>query len=63
LIIILYQFCLNVLIHPRGYPGHLEKTREGAQNGIGLGKRVKMDRNDSFRRRDVGREGVCARQG
>ena len=39
------------LIHPHGYPGHLEKTREGEQNGICLRKRVKMDGNDGFRRR------------
>ena len=57
------HFFLNVVIHLHGCPGHLEKTREGAQNGIGLGKRVKMDGNDSFRRMGVGREGVCARQG
>ena len=57
------QLFLNVLIHPLGYPGHLEKTREGAQKGTGLGKRVKTDGNIGFRRRGVGRKGVCARQG
>lgn len=39
------------------------ENKRGVENGIGLGKRVKVDRNDSFRRRGVGREGLCARQG
>ena len=56
------QLWLNVLIYPRGYPGHLEKTREWVQNGTGLRKRVKMDGNDGSRRRGVGREEVYARQ-
>ena len=33
------------------------------QNGIGLGKRMKMVGIDGFRRWGVGREGVGARQG
>ena len=28
-----------------------------------MGNRVKMVGNDGFRRRDLGREGACARQG
>ena len=51
------------LIHPHGHPGHLEKTREGEQNGIYFRKRVKVDGNDGFRRRSMAREGLCARQG
>ena len=50
------QISLNVLIHPHGYPGHMGKTREGAQKGICLRKRVKMDGNDGLWRRAVGRE-------
>ena len=49
------QICLDVLIHPHGYPGHLGKTREGAQKGIGLGKRVKTDGSDGVRKKGVGR--------
>ena len=57
------QLFLNVLIDPHRYPGHVEKGSEDAGNSIGLGKRVKMDVNDSFRTRSVGREGVCATWG
>lgn len=39
------------------------ENKRGVENGTGLGKRVKVDGNDSFRRRGVGREGLCARQG
>ena len=49
--------------HPHGYPGRREKTREEAEKGTGLGKRVTVHGNGGFRRRGVGREGVCARQG
>ena len=38
------------------------ENKRGVENGIGLGKRVKLDGNDGFRRRGVGREGLCARQ-
>ena len=51
------QLCLNVIIHPRGYPGDLEKVREGAKNGIGLGKRVLMVGIDGFRRRSMTKRG------
>ena len=57
------QLCLNVLIQPHSYPGNLEKTKEAGQSFINLWKRVKMDENNGFRRRDVGRDGICARQG
>ena len=39
------------------------ENKRRVENGLGLGKRVKVAGNDSFRRRGVGREGVCARQG
>ena len=39
------------------------ENKRGVENGMGLGKRVKVDRNDSFRRRGVGGEGVRAWQG
>ena len=51
------------VIHPHGCPDHCEKTREGAQKGTGLGKRVMVHGNCGFRRRGVRRKGVCARQG
>ena len=50
----------QMTFHPHGYPGHLERTREGAQKATCLGENVKMDRNDSFRK-SVTREGLCAR--
>ena len=39
------------------------ENKRGVENGTGLGKRVKVDGKDSFRRRGVGSEGLCARQG
>ena len=53
----------NGIIHPHGYPAHMEKSREGAKNGTGLGKSVKTGGNDGFRRKGVGSEVLCARQG
>ena len=58
----LHQLCLNVLIHSHGNPGHLEETRKGTKNGIGLGKRINVVGIEGFRRNGVGREGVCSRQ-
>ena len=38
------------------------ENKRRVENGLGLGKRVKVAGNDSFRRRGVGREEVYARQ-
>lgn len=50
---LLAQLWLNVLICPHRYPADLEKTREGAKNGINLGKRVLLVGTDGFSRRSV----------
>ena len=44
-----------MLIH--GYPGDLDKTREGAKNGTDLGKRILIVGIDGFRRRSVTKRG------
>ena len=49
------QLWLNVFIYiyPHTYPGALEKTRGGAKNDIGIGKRVVMVGTDGFSRGSV----------
>ena len=42
-----------IYIYPHTYPGALEKTRRGAKNDIGLGKRVVMVGTDGFNRGSV----------
>ena len=39
-----------IYIYPHTYPGALKKTRGGAKNDIGLGKRVVMVGTDGFSR-------------
>ena len=53
------QLWLNVFIYiyPHTYPGALEKTRGGAKNDIGLGKRVVMVGTDGFSRGSVTKRG------
>ena len=53
------QLWLNVLtyMYPHTNPGALEKTREGAKNDIGLGKRVVMVGTDGFNRGSVTKRG------
>ena len=55
----LCQLWLNVFIYiyPHTYPGALEKTRGGAKNDIGLGKRVVMVGTDGFNRGIVTKRG------
>ena len=42
-----------IYIYPHTYPGALKKTRGGAKNDIGLGKRVVMVGTDGFSRGSV----------
>ena len=50
---LLHQRWLNMLICLHRDPGDMEKTREGAKNGISLGKSVLLVGTDGFSRRSV----------
>ena len=46
-----------IYIYPHTYPGALEKTRGGAKNDVGLGKRVVMVGTGGFSRGSVTKRG------